>query len=232
MPRRGVTASDLIEELETNPARRQAEIDRELFRQQTLERRRRAAVPVVADLRRHGYAVDSISDLFNSRMNYRAVIPVLIHWLPLVEDPAVKEDIARALAVPWARPAAGPVLLAEFKGTSSEQLRWALANSLAVVAADDLLPEMLPLVQDVNIGKPREMLVLALGNMRDQSATQALINLLHDEQVVGHALMALKRQANPDAARDIEPLLKHPKTWVRREAKAALAKIARPQEGV
>lgn len=52
-----------------------------------------AASPVVAELRRLGFDVASPAELFNMRLDYRAAIPVLLKWLPLVENLDVKEDI-------------------------------------------------------------------------------------------------------------------------------------------
>ncbi|MBN2394562.1 MAG: HEAT repeat domain-containing protein, partial [Anaerolineae bacterium] len=65
----------------------------------------------------------------------------------------------------------------------------------------------------------------ALGNMKDARAIGVLIELLDDEEVAGHALMALCKLAPPEARSAIERFTDHPRTWIRNEAKRALAKI-------
>ena len=69
------------------------------------------------------------------------------------------------------------------------------------------------------------MVAVALGNMKDPRAVDVLIELLEDEEVAGHALLALGKLKSSKAKPYIEPFLGHPKAWVRKEAKRALAKI-------
>jgi HEAT repeat protein len=69
------------------------------------------------------------------------------------------------------------------------------------------------------------MLAVALGNMVDVRAADLLLKLLHDEEVVGHALIALGKLKVQKARPQIESLLKHRKPWVRKEAQKALASL-------
>jgi len=71
------------------------------------------------------------------------------------------------------------------------------------------------------------MFVLALGNMPDPRCEEVLLELLNDPEVTGHAVMALGRLRSRAAREPIERLLVHPKTWVRTEARKALARIER-----
>ncbi|MGH9243237.1 MAG: HEAT repeat domain-containing protein [Acidimicrobiales bacterium] len=61
--------------------------------------------------------------------------------------------------------------------------------------------------------------------MKDPKAVDVLIGLLDDPDVEGHAVVALGNLRAESARDRIEPLLEHPKTWIRQEAKRALAKI-------
>lgn len=190
---------------------------------------------VVAELRRVGVKVDTVYDLVNSKGSYRNAIPVLAHLLPTIGDPRIKEGAVRALAV---REAAGneavvQALLAEFRAIdvaadpSSQMLKWAIANTLSVVARDSVLGEIAALARDGSHGKAREMLTEALGNMTDPAAVDVLLELLRDDEVAGHALVALGKLKAQRARTAIEPFLDHPKPWVRKEAERALAKIQR-----
>lgn len=201
--------------------------ERERERLAAIARNKVDAAPVVAALRGAGFLVDTVADLFNKKMDYRTAIPILVEWLPRVANPDVKQDIVRALSVKWARHAA-PLLLAEFeraddpKGTG---LRWAIGSALEVLSNDEIADGMIKLATDRRYGKAREMVVVGLGKLRDARVTDVLLNLLSDDEVVGHAVMALGKLRARTARSRIEPLLNHPKPWVRKEAKKALASI-------
>jgi len=72
------------------------------------------------------------------------------------------------------------------------------------------------------------MIVLALSRMKDPRVVPALCGLLDDDDVVGHALIALRRLRAREAVPAIEGCLGHPQAWVRDEAKKALAKLGCP----
>jgi len=71
------------------------------------------------------------------------------------------------------------------------------------------------------------MIVLALGKMKDQRAADAARELLSDEDVNGHALIALRKLKAMDARPEIEKLIDHPNEWKRSEAKKTLASFDR-----
>jgi len=220
-----VTAEELMAELEADPewvARRDA---REQQRQHRIEEYDREAAPLRAELAKAGFRVDSIDDLHNQRLDYRDAIPILLEWLPRIENRNVKESVVRALTVKWAKPTAAPLLVAEFRradDSSELGLRWAIGNALAEVAGDSVFEEVAALAEDRRFGRSREMVALALGNMKDPRAVKILRGLLADEDVAGHAVMALGKLRAKEAREDIEPFLKHPKAWIRKEASKAL----------
>ena len=189
---------------------------------------RQASAPVLVELAQLGFHLEWVSDLYNKRLDYRAAIPILIKWLPLVSDRAVKADIATALSVKWAKPMAARPLIREFrKAPQGEELglKWTIANALSEVADASIFDDIVELVCDERHGRAREMLAVALGNIKEPRGVEVLVELLDDEQVAGHALMALRKMAPPEARSAIERFVDHPKTWVRNEARRALAKI-------
>jgi HEAT repeat protein len=121
-------------------------------------------------------------------------------------------------------------LLGEFKAappSEEEGLGWAVASALETVADDSVFDEIAALATDRRYGKSRRMLALSLGNMTDPRAVDVLLDLLNDEEVAAHAVMGLGKLKAKKAAPKIEPFLEHPRPWVRREAKKALARIQR-----
>lgn len=202
-------------------------MEKNMKNQNQINLNRQAALPVIDDLNREGFKVVWISDLYAKKLNYKKAIPVLIKWLPLIDNLDVKESIIRALSVHWAKPTAALPLIHEFENANPESigLKWAIANGLSIVADDSVYTEIVNLVRNKKHGKAREMLALALGNMKNLQASDVLIELLNDEVVFGHAIIALGRLKSRKAYLKIEKYIDHPKAWVRKEAKKALSLI-------
>jgi len=182
----------------------------------------------VSELRKAGFQVDHVSDLFIRPLNYKEAIPILLHRLPTVEDHALKQEIVRALAVLWARPQAARPLIHEFVNSPDQRpngLRWTMGNALSVVATDDVFDDIVSLFRNKEYGRTREMLALALARMKNPRAVDALIESLDDEEVAGHAVMALRKMNAKKAESAMRPFTEHPKTWIRNEAKRALEKM-------
>jgi hypothetical protein len=221
------TAAELMAELQQDPEYVARERSPRQQQQENVQLYASAAEPVLADLEEGGFHVQSVGELRQSGAHYRKAIPTLLRWLPLVSYPPLKEDIVRALSVPWARPGASRALIEEFRRADDEAsagLSWAIANALEVVADDDVLDDLVRLVRDPGYGKAREMLALALGNMKSPRAVSVLRELLRDDELVGHAVMALGKLGAAAALPDLEGLVQHPKKWVREEARSALAR--------
>jgi hypothetical protein len=230
-PRR---AADFLAQFAPDPAARARDEQRlEREREENLARYREAAAPVLADLANAGFSVDAIGALRQAGPKAKAAVPVLAGWLPQVTDDAVRADIVRALGVRWAKSAA-PALVAEFRRVPPEPStvggglpgpRWAVGSALAEVADDAVFDEVADIARDTRYGRDREMVVVALGNMRRPAAVDVLLDLLNDEQVAGHAVMALGKLRAGRARPAIERLLDHPTSWIRQEAKKALKRI-------
>jgi len=187
------------------------------------------------DLRAVGLPVSDVWDLVNAKAQYKAAIPVLIDWLrnlelrvPRQDQARIREGLVRALSVPAARPGAAPVLIEEFRKASDPSetgLGWVVGNALSVVADDSVFDEIATLAQDAAYGKARQMIVLGLGRSKDPRVVPLLVDLLDDEDVAAHAVMALGRLRPAGVRPAVERLLGHPRALVRREAKKALARL-------
>ncbi|CRK57064.1 hypothetical protein [Alloactinosynnema sp. L-07] len=214
-----------MDKLNNDPEFVAAARHREQVRQQRREEYAALERPWVDQLREAGYDVDSVWDLFNKKLDYHAAIPMLMEWLPQVTDRRVKESLVRALSVRWAKPQAAPLLISQFRDLDDDAqsgLRWAIGNALEVVADDSVCADLVELARDRRYGKAREMIVIALGKMKKTRPVQVLIELLDDEVVAGHAIVALRKLKAPEASEALEPFLNHPDTWIRNEAKKAL----------
>ena len=227
---KAIAASDLIEELQRDPDYLDRTRKAAQHRREHLAQDRITASPVIHDLQEVGFAVESIDALRQSGAQYKNAIPVLLRWLPAISDLGVKSSIVRALSVPWAGADVAHGLLAEFRAVHdgpASGLKWTIGNALEIVADDTVFDEIAELVQDKKHGKSREMLAVALGNMKNPAAADLLIALLSDAEIAGHAIMGLRRLRAAKARSNIEPFLNHPDTWVREEARKALAGISK-----
>jgi hypothetical protein len=221
------SAAELMAELQRDPEFAARQKRQEEERSRSREIYRTAARAVIADLAAVGFEVEAIGDLRSLGTPYPQAVPALIRWLSRVRDPAVKEDIVRTLSVPWAKDAAAP-LLSEFERAEDDTgtgLRWAIGNALEVLASDEIADGMIKLATDRRYGEARQMVVVGLGKLKDARVADVLLELLVDDEVVGHAVMALGKLGAKTARSRIEPLLDHPRPWVRKEAKRALATI-------
>lgn len=188
---------------------------------------------VLSELAGVGFEVDSISELRESGRRYSAAVPVLVRWLSRVTTPAEKQEIVRALSVPWARGEALPALLLEFAAVRESadpawaSARWAIGNAIEVLWDDAYFDELVALARDSRYGRAREMVVLGLGKSKRSEVGSVLVELLDDATVNGHAVSALKRRPELAARPGLERMMGDRRAWVRRDAKAALVKLDR-----
>jgi hypothetical protein len=181
--------------------------------------------PVLDDLEKIGINVTSLDELRTGCSRYEEAIPVLVSWLRVTESDKVKEALVRTLSVPWADTAEAPLvdLFLSLDSDRQHALKWAIGNALSVLAAKKNLDRLIEIARDRRHGTTRQMVVLGLANIPDERSESALIDLLADPEVAGHAIMALGKLRTAKAAASIRPFLKHKTPWVRAEARNALS---------
>lgn len=181
---------------------------------------------ILQTLRDSGIAISSLDELVNTSRPYPEAVPVLLRLLPTAREPNIREAIIRALTVKEARGIAAKPLVDEFRTSTENWVRkWTIGNALSVVADDSVFEDLVELAKDQRHGRAREMLMLALGRMKNPRAAAVLMELLDDDEVVGHAVIGLGNLRAEKARPLLERFLNHPMPWVRTEAKRALKKI-------
>jgi hypothetical protein len=114
-----------------------------------------------------------------------------------------------------------------------EQLAWALGESVrqilkrqrALRRSARLWPRVEAIATATRYGKGRESFVMLLGTYGGPERAPSLVSLLDDPEVAGHAVYALRRLGVPDGLARVEPLLRHRRAWIRREARKYLDKV-------
>lgn len=180
--------------------------------------------PVLHELAQVGVRCSSISALRESGSRYVEAVPVLVRWLGAAgDDHALKEELVRALSVPWAREAL-PALLREFQDLRNpETRRWTVGNALSIVAGSPSVPMLTSLALDRRYGAARQMLVLRLGRAKDDDSLDALLALADDPDVDGHVVDALARRRSARAVDVLRAKVDDPRAWVARAARRGLA---------
>ncbi len=225
-------------ELRRDPAFRAREAARDAEIAANRAHYARVAAPVLPELEQAGYLVGSIGEPRHAYARYPDAVPVLVRWLPRIVDAAVKEDIVRTLSVPWARQLATRPLIEAFRSLpeaddpTGTSLRWAIGNGLEILADAHVLDELIAIAEERRYGLTRQMVVLGLARPREPRVVEVLVRLLDDDQVAGHAAMALGRLR----ARAARPRLERPATeasasWIRKAALKAIARIDAAGDG-
>jgi len=153
---------------------------------------RRAEEPLVAELRRVGLVIESVWDLVNTTAPYPKALPILLEHLPRAYPGAVREGIARALAVPEAR--SGWNVLTQLYGDEQDKrVKDGLAVAIAGAANDELIGDVMALARDSRHGPSRLLLLRALERSDDPRARAALMDLGTDPDLQKEIQVILRR---------------------------------------
>jgi HEAT repeat protein len=114
-----------------------------------------------------------------------------------------------------------------------ESLIWALGESFRQVLSKNkplrksgrFFEAVQAICFEQKFGKGCESFTMLLGQYGGTSQIPALIHLLDDPQVYGHAIYSLRLLGAAEAADKVRPFLDEPKTWVKQEAHKFFKKI-------
>jgi len=227
MKKKNITTRQVLRDWENDPNYPQQLAERERQREEAVRRIREDSAPLIKELAAAGFDYPDLHALVHSGTKYPEAVPILLKWLTRVRNFDLKESIVRTLSVPWASPAAVHPLLEEFRQyePSHDSYYWAVGNALWVVANPSVVSEMLQIAGDKRFQRARQMIVLALGRLKDPRIVRVLTGLLTDRDVLAHAVIALGRQGDPDSLSHLRPFLLDENSYVRQEARKAVARI-------
>lgn len=175
------TAAEVLAELNADPAWRAAMERKDAASRDREAARRLAEAPLVADLRQVGINVESAWLLYEVAP-YPTAIPVLLEHFERPYDPATREGIARALAVPEASWAWERLLSLLFHEPDQQErdVRFALALAVVAAAPKGSTSRMLELIRDTSLGASRLAFVGPLMRSKDPRALETLEQLRDD----------------------------------------------------
>jgi hypothetical protein len=173
-----------------------------------------------------------------AHFDYERAAPVLLEWLPRVNDQVLREVIARSLGFPSAPPGTATALITEFRRQPCTEewmsTKWAVASSISEVRDATVADDLIELLRDRSHGRSRQMLCEALRRTKDPRTPEVLLELLDDPDVAGHAILELRtlgpKTSVPHLAK-AEPRLRRlvddpqASVFTRRQARKALERL-------
>jgi hypothetical protein len=188
------TASELMAELERDPAFRARRQEREEVRQTEAEELARAEAPLVRALAEVGLEVNSAWDLVNrTTRHYPEAVPVLLEHLQRRYPDAIRAGIARALTVAEARPH-WKTLTRLYREEEGRQTKDGLAVAISGIATDDVIEDVIALARDTKHGTSRVLLLSALEGSKNPGVPQALMELGADPELHKQIQLIFKRK--------------------------------------
>jgi hypothetical protein len=195
-PSQGITADELMARLAGDPEYQRKMQAAEAERQVRVQELHRAEQPIVEDIRRAGYEVNSVWDLVNTSDPYPNALPVLLEHLQLGGYPdRVMESLARALTV---KPSAEVwdtlrQLYLAAQGPGEEE---GLAAALSAAATTDHLDALIALLDETSRGSTRIHFLRAILRVGGKRGLEVLTSLQHDPLFGKEAGALLKRSGH------------------------------------
>ena len=164
-------------------------------------------------------------------MGTTSLIPILLKYLKEFQSNNFKDLVIGALKVKGFYDATKS-LLDEFNNppeynnpTLTDLYKWSIGDAFSIILDGRYENEYIEIIKNKQNGHSRQMVAIALGKLKSEKALPVLLNLLDDEEINGHVVMALGYYKKPILLRYIEPFLNHKKAWIRAQAKSAIKKI-------
>lgn len=157
--------------------------------------------PLAEELQAAGFDVESAWDLFNRKepwnkreriKPYVEALPILLKHLGCDYPPAIRDGIARAMAMRESR-FAWHDLVRFYRDESPSRAKDGLAVAVAGAADASVLDELIALVKDHTLGSSRVLLLSALARLTDSKARATLMELGADPQLGQEVQAILKR---------------------------------------
>ena len=221
-----MTAGELMARLKDDPEYQEAERAREEARAARARRIDVALKPIVRELRDVGVVLENWNELVERYSPLTgAVASILLSWLARTDDVDVQEMLVRALAA--ARPTEafdGRPLADVFDKTSSDSLRWAIANTLSVASVTHISDWVVHALRRRDSGKAREMLSIAAARLGPhEAANETLLSVL--SELPGHAAMGVALSGTTRELPALQAAATVTKGWKRKAVEKAIRAI-------
>lgn len=186
-----------IKDINNDPKRVKMWLDREKAAEERYRRDNPDSLipPFVKELRVLGFEFETANQAVGLLPKHKkAIVPVAVKYYRLakeLEKPNEQNYFLRFLHIKGLDDVV-PMLLEDYYSEKTEDLtRWFISDCIYQIRARNFVKEYLDIVSSRKFGQNRQMIVLLLGKLKEESAVPVLIDLLEDEDVRLHAICAL-----------------------------------------
>jgi HEAT repeat protein len=180
---------------------------------------------MIKEINSAGFELEDFNHLPSLKPKHKFLIPILLRYLGKFERLNTNEMIVRALGVKGFYDATSR-LIDEYHKSDNRFYKWAIGNSLSIILDQKYEDEYIEIIKNKANASSRQMVVITLGKLKSIKAIEFFIQLLDDDDIDGHIIMALKYYKNKELIKYIEPFLNHNKSWIRQEAKKSIKKLS------
>ena len=114
--------------------------------------------------------------------------------------------------------------------TLGESFRRIMLHNKGLRKSERVFDSVRAVCSDDRFGKGRESFTMLLGQYGGSAQITALMGLLDDPEICGHAVYALRLLGAVEAAENVRPFLNSPKAWIKQEALMYFEKIQAQSE--
>ena len=180
---------------------------------------------LIEEIKSKGFNIESIDDLINMTKREKYLVPIILRYIKLFEDDEDKSWLVRTLGVKGFNEATETLIDEFYKASNDSSLKWTIGNTLSIILDKNHIADIIKIVKERGHGTSRQMFVIALGKMKDKKVIPVLLELLNDNDLTGHAIIALSYFNDNNLISYIEPFKNHKTDWIRKEAEKAIKKI-------
>ena len=181
------------------------------------------------ELRTLGFEFEISNQSFKFMPKYKKVIlPIAVKYYQLAKEKAKPNEQQHFLRFFQFKgfDEVVPLLLQDFHNEEPQSLTcWFIANCLYQIRAKKFINEYLEIATNKAFGQNRQMIILLLGKLKDDSAIPTLIELLEDEEVRLQVICALGDFKKDDFRCHFNRFLSSDNSGWRKQAKVALEKL-------
>lgn len=120
-----------------------------------------------------------------------------------------------------------PMLLEDYCSYNPNIDKWAIGDCLYQIRSKEYIDDYLKIISDFSYGQDRQMIILLVGKLKVEKAIPILINLLEDEGVRLHAIIALGDFKREELRPYFERFQNSTHPGWRKYAKSAIKKLDR-----
>ena len=186
-----------IKDINNDPKRVKMWLDREKAAEEQYRRDNPdSLIPLfVKELRALGFEFETANQAVGLIPKHKkAIVPVAVKYYRLaqeLEKPNEQNYFLRFLHIKGLDDVV-PMLLEDYYSEKTEDLtRWFISDCIYQIRARVFVKEYLDIVSSRKFGQNKQMIVLLLGKLKEESAVPVLIDLLEDEDFRLHAICAL-----------------------------------------